>query len=310
MDGWKAIDHVIITNSNFQQYTWMQAEKRNFTVHQVYYSQNIKPFIYKQDPLSVDYPGYRHTNVDEVWVWGNDIGTYLQELGFKKKVNIVGPILWYLPAKQEIENQSNFDIVVFDVTPFTKEREIELGVINNYYKIYADGAELNGIIEMARNPMIKGFTTNPTLMRKAGIADYKQFALEVIRAVPDRPISFEVFSDDFEEMYDQAVEIASWGKNVNIKVPVTNTEGKFAGDLVSRLSEKGIFVNITALMTIEQVNKVMDSLRGDAPAYISVFAGRIADTGRDPMPVMAKAATVYPAKDPTQRSSGPVHVNC
>jgi transaldolase len=159
-------------------------------------------------------------------------------------------------------------------------------------KIYADGAELNGIIQMAANPLIKGFTTNPTLMRKAGISDYKQFALEVIRAVPDRPISFEVFSDDFNEMYDQAVEIASWGKNVNIKVPVTNTEGKFAGDLVSRLSDKGIFVNITALMTIEQVNKVMDSLRGDASAYISVFAGRIADTGRDPMPVMTRAATI------------------
>jgi transaldolase len=159
-------------------------------------------------------------------------------------------------------------------------------------KLYADGAELNGIVEMAKNPLIKGFTTNPTLMRKAGISDYKQFALDVIQAVPDRPISFEVFSDDFEEMYDQAVEIASWGKNINIKVPVTNTEGKFAGDLVSRLSDKGIFVNITALMTIDQVNKVMDSLRGDAPAYISVFAGRIADTGLDPMPVMAQAASI------------------
>ena len=159
-------------------------------------------------------------------------------------------------------------------------------------KIYADGAELNGIVEMAKNPLIKGFTTNPTLMRKAGIADYKQFALEVIKAVPDRPISFEVFSDDFEEMYDQAVEIASWGKNVNIKVPVTNTKGQFAGDLVSRLSDKGIFVNITALMTLKQVSQVMDSLRGNAPAYISVFAGRIADTGRDPIPVMTKAATI------------------
>lgn len=159
-------------------------------------------------------------------------------------------------------------------------------------KIYADGAELNGIVEMAKNPIIKGFTTNPTLMRKAGIADYKKFALEVINAVPDRPISFEVFSDDFEEMYAQAMEIASWGKNVNIKVPVTNTQNEFAGNLISRLSAKGIFVNVTALMTLEQVNKVMNSLQGDAPAYISVFAGRIADTGRDAMPVMTEAAKI------------------
>jgi len=159
-------------------------------------------------------------------------------------------------------------------------------------KIYADGAELNGIIEMAKNPVIKGFTTNPTLMRKAGISDYKKFALEVIAAVPDRPISFEVFSDDFEEMYTQAMEIASWGKNVNIKVPITNTKNESSGNLITRLSEKGIFVNVTALMTLEQVNEVMHCLRGDAPAYISVFAGRIADTGRDPMPVMAAAAKI------------------
>jgi len=159
-------------------------------------------------------------------------------------------------------------------------------------KIYADGAELNGIVEMSKNPIIKGFTTNPTLMRKAGISDYKKFALEVINAVPGRPISFEVFSDDFGEMYEQAIEIASWGKNVNIKVPVTNTQNEFAGNLISRLSDKGIFVNVTALMTLDQVNKVMDSLQGDAPAYISVFAGRIADTGRDTMPVMTEAAKI------------------
>jgi transaldolase len=159
-------------------------------------------------------------------------------------------------------------------------------------KIYADGAELNGIVEMAKNPLIKGFTTNPTLMRKAGISDYKKFAKEVIAAVPDRPISFEVFSDDFDEMYAQAMEIASWGTNVNIKVPVTNTENAFAGELIRKLSSQGIFVNVTALMTIVQVNKVMDCLQGDTPAYISVFAGRIADTGRDPMPVMREAAAI------------------
>ena len=159
-------------------------------------------------------------------------------------------------------------------------------------KIYADGAELQGIIEISKNPFVKGFTTNPTLMRKAGITDYKKFALEVLHAIPDRPISFEVFSDDFEEMYDQAIEIASWGDNVNIKVPVTNTKNEFAGNLITRLSDKGVFVNVTALMTLQQVNDVMNCLKGDAPAYISVFAGRIADTGRDPMPIMTEAAAI------------------
>ena len=167
-------------------------------------------------------------------------------------------------------------------------------------KIYADGAELGGIIDMAKNPLIKGFTTNPTLMRKAGITDYKKFAHEVIAAVPDRPISFEVFSDDLEEMYTQAMEIASWGNNINIKVPVTNTQNQFAGGLIRKLSAQGIFVNVTALMTIDQVNKVMDCLQGNAPAYISVFAGRIADTGRDPMPVMTEAANISRTRPGTE----------
>lgn len=167
-------------------------------------------------------------------------------------------------------------------------------------KIYADGAELNGIVEMAKNPLIKGFTTNPTLMRKAGISDYKKFALEVLNAVPDRPISFEVFSDDFDEMYEQAMEIASWGRNVNIKVPVTNTKKEFAGDLISRLSAKAVFVNVTALMTLQQVKDVMNCLKGNAPAYISVFAGRIADTGRDPMPVMKEAAAISRQRPDTE----------
>jgi transaldolase len=159
-------------------------------------------------------------------------------------------------------------------------------------KIYADGAAIDGIVAMRKNPLIKGFTTNPTLMRKAGIADYKQFALDVIKAVPDLPISFEVFSDDFDEMYRQAMEIASWGANVNVKVPVTNTEKKFAGELIRKLSRENVFVNVTALLTLDQVKQVLDSLEGNAPAYISVFAGRIADTGRDPMPIMAEAATL------------------
>jgi transaldolase len=167
-------------------------------------------------------------------------------------------------------------------------------------KIYADGAELNGIIEMSKNPVIKGFTTNPTLMRKAGISDYKKFAEDVLAAVPNLPISFEVFSDDREEMYTQAVEIASWGKNINIKVPVTNTNNEFVGDVISRLSAQGIFVNVTALMTLDQVKQVMDSLRGDAPAYISVFAGRIADTGRNPMDIMSKAAEISKGRANTE----------
>ena len=157
-------------------------------------------------------------------------------------------------------------------------------------RIFADGAELDGIVKMAANPMIKGFTTNPTLMRKAGITDYKAFAQQVLAAVPDRPISLEVFSDDFSEMEAQAIEIASWGSNINVKVPVTNTRGEFAGNLIRSLSARGVFVNVTALMTLEQVDAVMESLRGTAPAFISVFAGRVADTGRDPMPVMREAA--------------------
>jgi transaldolase len=157
-------------------------------------------------------------------------------------------------------------------------------------KIYADGAELDGIVAMSKNPLIKGFTTNPTLMRKAGITDYKLFAQQVIKAIPHLPVSFEVFSDDLEEMYTQAMEIASWGTNINIKVPITNTQNVFCGDLIKKLSEQGIFVNVTALMTVDQVKRVMDCLTGNSPAYISVFAGRIADTGRDPMEVMTEAA--------------------
>src|SRR6266850_2230944 len=156
-------------------------------------------------------------------------------------------------------------------------------------KLFADGADLAGIQEMAGNPMIKGFTTNPTLMRKAGIADYKSFALQVLGVVKDRPISFEVFDDDFAEMEKQAHEIASWGKNVNVKIPVTNTKGEFCGPLVERLSRGGVQLNVTAVMTIDQVKRVAERLAPGTPAIVSVFAGRIADTGRDPMPIMAEA---------------------
>jgi len=163
-------------------------------------------------------------------------------------------------------------------------------------KLFADGADLAGIKEMAANANIAGFTTNTTLMRKAGVTDYKAFALEVLKIVPDRPLSFEVFADDFPTMEKQALEIASWGKHVNVKIPVTNTKGEFCGPLVKRLSEKGVQLNITAVMTMDQVEKITAQLSPDTPAIISIFAGRIADTGRDPVPIMAQAVKVMKSK--------------
>jgi transaldolase len=169
-------------------------------------------------------------------------------------------------------------------------------VKNLKVKLFADGADLAGMKEMAANPAIKGFTTNPTLMRKAGIADYKAFAADVLKVIPDRPVSFEVFADDFGEMETQALEIQSWGRNVNVKIPVMNTKREFAGALVERLSKAGVMVNVTALMTLDQVQKITDRLDANTPAIISVFAGRIADTGRDPVPLMRKAVEIMKAK--------------
>lgn len=163
-------------------------------------------------------------------------------------------------------------------------------------KLFADGADLAGIKEMAANPAIKGFTTNPTLMRKAGVADYKAFALQALQAVGGRPISFEVFADEFGEMEKQAHEIASWGKNIYVKIPVMNTRKEFSGPLVERLSRAGVQVNVTALMTTEQVARITERLAPDTPSIISVFAGRIADTGRDPMPIMAASVKAMKAK--------------
>jgi transaldolase len=163
-------------------------------------------------------------------------------------------------------------------------------------KLFADGADLAGMKEMAANPLIKGFTTNPTLMRKAGIADYKAFAQDVLKAIPDRPVSFEVFADDFAAMEAQAHEIASWGSNVNVKIPVTNTKREFAGAVIERLSRAGVKVNVTAVMTPDQVERITERLDAKTPAIISVFAGRIADTGRDPMPIMAKAVQIMKAR--------------
>jgi transaldolase len=162
-------------------------------------------------------------------------------------------------------------------------------------KIFADGADLPGMLDLYRRPYVKGFTTNPTLMRKAGLTDYPAFARDVLRAIPDRPISFEVFSDEFREMERQAREIASWGPNVYVKIPVTNTRRQPAYDLVKRLSHDGLQINVTALMTLDQVTCVTDALAGGAPSCISVFAGRIADTGRDPVPLMAEALRIMAA---------------
>ena len=159
-------------------------------------------------------------------------------------------------------------------------------------KIFADGADLKGMKEAAAQPLIKGFTTNPTLMRQAGVADYKQFALDVLKLIPDRPVSFEVFADDFSTMEEQAHEIASWGSNVYVKIPVTNTKGEFAGALLSRLSGAGIMLNVTAIMTNDQVKRVAAALAKDTPAIVSVFAGRIADTGLDPVPLMREALSL------------------
>jgi transaldolase len=163
-------------------------------------------------------------------------------------------------------------------------------------KLFADGADLAGMKEMAANPLIKGFTTNPTLMRKAGISDYRAFAAEVLSLIPDRPVSFEVFADDFGEMEAQAREIASWGRNVNVKIPVTNTRKEFSGPLVERLSKAGVMLNVTAVMTLDQIERITERLDSKTPAIISVFAGRIADTGRDPMPIMRKAVQIMQAR--------------
>ena len=164
-------------------------------------------------------------------------------------------------------------------------------------KLFADGAELEVIRKMAANPLIKGFTTNPTLMRKAGVIDYSAFARSVLLAIDDRPISFEVFADDFGAMIAQGREIASWGKNVNVKIPVTNTAGNFAGKVIRTLAAEGIVLNITAIMTIEQILAVAEALHPDVPAIVSVFAGRIADTGVDPVPHMQRCKEVL-AKRP------------
>jgi transaldolase len=159
-------------------------------------------------------------------------------------------------------------------------------------KIFADGASVPALRELGQNPLIAGFTTNPTLMRHAGVEDYRAFALAAVREVGDKPISFEVFADDFPEMDRQAREIARFGDNVYVKIPITNTRRESSLGLARKLSQSGIKVNVTALCTLEQVAASAQALRGGAPSVISVFAGRVADTGRDPVPLMRAAAAL------------------
>lgn len=164
------------------------------------------------------------------------------------------------------------------------------GILDNLLvKIFGDGADLRTILDLYENPLISGFTTNPTLMRKAGIEDYEAFAKNLLAAVPDRPISLEVFTDDFDDMERQALKIASWGENVYVKIPVSNTRGEVSERLIRRLAEQGVQLNVTALMTLGQVRWVGEALQVSPSSYVSVFAGRVADTGRDPVPMMAAA---------------------
>lgn len=159
-------------------------------------------------------------------------------------------------------------------------------------KIFADGAEKSSMLKLYANPDIQGFTTNPTLMRKAGITDYEAFARDILVAIPDRPISFEVFADEFDEMERQAGRIATWGDNVYVKIPVTNTRGESSAPLVRRLAAGGVKQNVTALMTLDQVSEITAALAEGPAANISIFAGRVADTGVDPLPLMKRALEI------------------
>jgi transaldolase len=176
-----------------------------------------------------------------------------------------------------------------------------LAILENLnVKILADGADLDSMRALCTNPHIKGFTTNPTLMRKAGVLHYEAFARELLGLVSGRPVSFEVFADEEHAMEAQALTIAGWGANVNVKIPVTNQAGVFMGPLIHRLSEAGVILNITALLTLDQVERVIEVLHPNAPAIVSVFAGRIADTGIDPVPIMKAAAIMLRARPLTK----------
>jgi transaldolase len=167
-------------------------------------------------------------------------------------------------------------------------------------KIFADGADKAAMLQLYAQPYIRGFTTNPTLMRKAGITDYEAFARDVLEAIPDRPISFEVFADDSAEMERQARIIAAWGPNVYVKIPVTNTKAQSSAELVRHLSQSGVKLNVTAILPLEQVREISAALADGPPSCISIFAGRIADTGVDPLPLMTAALEImrpYPKQE-------------
>lgn len=170
------------------------------------------------------------------------------------------------------------------------ERSVDLSRLR--VKIFADGAKASHMRTLAALPLIRGFTTNPSMMRSAGVSDYEGFAREVLAAVGDKPVSFEVIADDESEMLRQARKIAAWGENVYVKLPITNTKAQSSKRVVRRLSEEGVQLNLTALMTVEQVAEACDALNPDTPACVSLFAGRIADTGRDPVPMIRDAVAI------------------
>ena len=159
-------------------------------------------------------------------------------------------------------------------------------------EIYADGADYDSILNFSKDPLIKGFTTNPTLMKKAGVLDYKTFAKDILKLIDNKPISFEVFADDINEMERQAYEIASWGKNINIKIPITNTTGQSTSELVRKLTDDKIICNVTAIFTIDQLRSIIDKISNTSKIILSVFAGRIADTGIDPIPLIKESVNL------------------
>ncbi len=168
----------------------------------------------------------------------------------------------------------------------------EKSLLDLKVKIFADGADKASMLDLYRRSYIRGFTTNPTLMRKAGVVDYREFAREVLAVITDRPISFEVFTDTAEEMIQQGREIASWGENVYVKIPVTNTHGVFMGEVIRTLAADRVKLNVTAVMTLEQTREIAACLSHDVPSIVSIFAGRIADSGRDPLPIMREAVEI------------------
>lgn len=169
---------------------------------------------------------------------------------------------------------------------------------SNKIKIYSDGADKASMLEMAKNPLIQGLTTNPSLMKKAGVTDYKSFCLDILTHIKDKPLSFEIFTDDIQDMKRQGLEINTWGKNVYVKIPITNSKGESTIPLIRELSQNGVKLNVTAILTMKQTIDTVLALKGGAPSIVSIFAGRIADTGRDPMPLMQAAAELCRGTDP------------